>query len=143
MKILKNEKVKASHGSLILTNKRIIQRKESWGKEYTKEIPLNKIDSISYIYARNHTLLLFGCLIMFCGIAFVIFSSGSSNEILDILGILGFLMIPVGAALVILAALLPKEVIEIKSVTLEIREEGKGMDKFINALRNEIYKNKI
>jgi hypothetical protein len=53
--------------SLIVTNYRLVQEKTSWGRKMLREIPLHRLDSIAYDYARSPTAILAGILLSLTG----------------------------------------------------------------------------
>lgn len=68
MKLVKGEKKLASHGSLVLTNKRLIQKSSSVRRKKTKEIPLKKIDSIDFMRKTNRKAIVIGLVLLFIGV---------------------------------------------------------------------------
>ncbi|MEA3248547.1 MAG: hypothetical protein U9Q73_02465 [Nanoarchaeota archaeon] len=132
MKLLKNEKELSKHASLIITNYRLIQEKKSLGKRTHKEIPLEKIDSISFEYNIRIGMIILGIILMFTGL-FWNYSKIYSPQI-------GFLMIISGIVVLMISLLLRKELVEFNSSTLKISEEIRDIEKFIDIVRGEIYK---
>jgi hypothetical protein len=132
MELLKNEKELSKRASLIVTNYRLVQEKRSWGKRTHKEIPLNKIDSISFEYSRNIGLIATGIALIVLGFLFNYWLPHSS-QIWFLIAVLGFITL-------LLGILLKKEFVEFSSCSLKIREEKKSIEKFIDVVREEIYR---
>ncbi|CAD7773741.1 MAG: hypothetical protein KBONHNOK_00647 [Candidatus Methanoperedenaceae archaeon GB50] len=114
MKLLKTEKELSKHASLIVTNNRLVQEKKSWGKRTHKEIPLDKIDSLSFEYSKNIGLIVAGIVLIVLGFLFSSWTPYSSQ--------IWFLMIIFGIIILIIGLLLKKEFVEFSSSTLKIRE---------------------
>ena len=130
MKLVENEKKLSSHGSLVLTNKRLIQNKKSWGRIILKEIPLNKIDSICFEHSIDILAIIIGIILIIISLIMGEALFGYFKYILFLLGI----------SIFILGFLSEKEFVDFNSNTLKIREEKKNIENFIDVVRNEIYK---
>lgn len=135
MKLLTHEKELDAQASLIVTNKRLIQERKEFGKRTHKEIPLNKITSISFEYELNIGLLIAGIVLTLLGL-FLIFLESHYTQTWS------FVLV-FGVVLLIITLLLKKEYVEFNSNRLKIREENREIEKFVDTVREEIYKNNV
>ena len=129
MELLENERQMGACASLIVTNYRLLQEKKSWGSKMLKEIPLKKLDSIAYDYARSPTAVTLGILMSLIGF----FLALEDDEFL-LLMLIGFVVLIVGL-------LWKKELTEFRSSSMVIREEGRMIEEFVNIVRKQIYEN--
>ena len=135
MKLLTHEKELDAQALLIVTNKRLIQERKEFGKRTHKEIPLNKITSISFEYELNIGLLIAGIVLTLLGL-FLIFLESHYTQTWS------FVLV-FGVVLLIITLLLKKEYVEFNSNRLKIREENREIEKFVDTVREEIYKNNV
>ncbi|MCK5474674.1 MAG: PH domain-containing protein [Candidatus Aenigmarchaeota archaeon] len=135
MKLLTHEKELDAQASLIVTNKRLIQERKEFGKRTHKEIPLNKITSISFEYELNIGLLIAGIVLTLLGL-FLIFLESHYTQTWSFVLVFGMVLL-------IITLLLKKEYVEFNSNRLKIREENREIEKFVDTVREEIYKNNV
>ena len=135
MKLLTHEKELDAQASLIVTNKRLIQERKEFEKRTHKEIPLNKITSISFEYELNIGLLIAGIVLTLLGL-FLIFLESHYTQTWSFVLVFGMVLL-------IITLLLKKEYVEFNSNRLKIREENREIEKFVDTVREEIYKNNV
>ena len=121
-----------SFNSLRLTNNALIQEFEGLGYDEYTELPLNKIDSMSYTKRINIPLIIFGVLIIAIGLI-IMFDSEEPYSIYIIL---------FGLALIAIAYFTRREVIEFKAQTSTIFEDARDSQDFVQEVRDQIYKNR-
>ncbi len=132
MKLLTHEKELDAQASLIVTNKRLVQERITFGKRTHKEIPLNKITSISFEYELHIGSLIAGIVLTLLGL-FLIFLESQHTQT-------WFFVLFFGVVILIITLLLKKEYVEFNSNRLKIREENREIEKFVDTVREEIYK---
>lgn len=113
--------------SLIVTNYRLVQEKTSWGRRTIREIPLRRLDSITYDYARSPGAILAGILLTLIGYLLAL----EEEEF--------FFVVLIGLLILIIGLLWKREFTEFKSATMTIREESRGLGELTNTLRKLIY----
>ena len=132
MKLLKNEKELSTKASLILTTKRLIPEKKEFGRRTHKEIPLKNITSISFEYNINILSLIVGIIFALLGFFLTIIETQYT--------LLWNYMILFGLIIISFCILLKKEYVDFKSNSLTIREEKREIEKFVDLVREEIYR---
>ncbi len=123
-----DEKEVAVMGLIKLTNKRIVLERRAFWERDTKEMPLYKVDSISYGHRRNRTLFLIGVLLIFGSLI----SLQYNLQLTEIGLVIGVIIAFLG--------LLKYEFIEIRATTLKLYESGKGANKFAESVMKELTK---
>ncbi|MBU7031528.1 MAG: hypothetical protein HXS53_03275 [Theionarchaea archaeon] len=118
----------AQNGNLILTNYRLIEEKTSTGERKCKEIPLNKIDSIVTQSSSNLGAIAFGAIILLISVFILV----EEEEV----GAIGFV---IGLIILIVGFFSQNEYVRFNSATISIRQEKKGMEKFTECVRRQIY----
>ena len=135
MDLLNNEKELSKHGSLIITNHRLNLGEKEFIKYSREKIPLHKIDSVSFEYRRDISVILIGILLISMAFLFN-FWFPSSSQFWFLLMVFGFVTLLIGI-------ILKKEFVEFASCSIKIREEKKDIEDFINVVREEIYRNNL
>jgi hypothetical protein len=131
MELLPHEKIIDEHEWTTLTNKSVVQEKESFfGNLSYTEIPIDKIDSISRIHVFRKIFLFLALFFWFFG-GYNYYQESPEGLVLvsAIIGGLSFLFYFVTAS---------KNLI-IKGGNEIIIEEARGAGKFVRKLRHEIY----
>ncbi len=134
--MLKGEIKLAKHGSLILTNKRLVDKEITILEKTTKEIPLNKINSILSYNKRFLWLLIGASISLLLGVILIIMGKDFSSTGLSYLGyFLIFLFLLFSTLFIILKT----EGIEFASNTAKIFTDEKGYKKFADKVREGMY----
>ncbi len=129
MKLLTGEREILKHGTLSLTNLRLIKRVKFLGGYELQEIPLRKIDSISVKKHFSIIMIIMGGLFLLASYLYPSINGINSSPYLISIAVLIF----------ILAFISEKEVVCFSSKTISIIEEKKGSDNFIEEVRKKIY----
>lgn len=127
MELLENERQMGTCASLIATNYRLVQEEKSLGRKVLKEIPLEKLDSIAYDYARSPAAILIGIFLSLSGYYLTL----AEEVFLPILAI--------GLLVLIIGLFWKREFTEFRSASMVIREEREGMEEFTNIVRKQLY----
>jgi len=138
----KYEKKLGSYVNLTLTTKRIIKEVEGFFGYDIKEIPLNKISSITYNSEMNKSLLAFGVFLVIVG---WLLSNSSDKSVIHFIPAVNRIIVPlfiIGGVIIIYAFLATNKMIVFGSSSLKITETTKktGLKEFLEKVRKEIYK---
>ncbi len=128
--MLKGEEKISQHGSLTLTNLRLIKKVKTLGGLHMKEIPIKNIDSISH--TKHMPIFTFA-------VGFIFVISALLYPIMYGVEIQKY-FIPMGFFIFVLGFIARKEIICFNSRATSITEEKLGMDDFTEEVRKMIYK---
>jgi len=136
----KYEKKIAEHRKLFLTDKRVGQK----DKNLTKEIPIDKIDSVSHSKSIRLKLMILGLIIVIWTIIplpmiIQLLPFAASSQSSSIMALILIQLAP-GMALVLIGYFFKKNELVIKSNTLSLYEKGRGAEEFVKRLRETLYK---
>jgi hypothetical protein len=129
METEKYEKKLSAAADLLLTDKRVVKG----SKGSIHEIPLQKVDSVSYAKRTPMWAIYTGAIAISLGI--VLYGVGGVVS-----GNIAPLVILVGFALIGLALLLRRGELIVRSATLNLRTKSKGMEEFVQELRKVLYR---
>ena len=130
-KEVSGEKIISTYESLTLTNKRLIQWFEDAASENLTQIPLEKIDSMSYSNELNISLVAIGILVALVSF----FVDKITNISVMYVGLI------IGVIIILIAFAIRKPVFQIKSASETISESSRGIESFVNDLEKEVYCN--
>lgn len=129
-----------SHGSLILTNKRLIQEKKSGflgSQRQHHEIPLDKIDSITSNSQNYQWMSIFGAATFIFGFLFEVYAKINVQN--AIFQIVGFSLVVIGIIFFIFG-FLGQHQVQFHSANSVIHEKQKNIEPFVEKLREELYR---